>query len=94
MADQNPMGAERHPANRDAQIESAVLALLLDEHPAALTDAELALALVGERPEFTEADAIARAVRDLIGAGLLRRHGELIQPTRAAVRFERLQAHR
>jgi hypothetical protein len=29
-------------------------------------------------------------VRDLVGAGLLRRHGPFVLPTHAALRFDRL----
>lgn len=73
----------------DAAIESAVLRLLLDLHPTRLTLADLIRELGGADPGFAERDAIERAVRDLGGAGLLHR-GELLTPTRAALRFNEL----
>ena len=51
---------------------------------------EIALAL--DAKDFAEKDGIARAVRDLTGVGLLRVDGELVSPTRAALRFYALEA--
>jgi len=41
---------------------------------------------------FSETDALQRAVRELAGAGLLRRPGEdgFLRPTRAALRYYEL----
>ena len=45
-----------------------------------------------DRPdEFSVRDAINNAIRDLVGAGLLHRHGTFVFATRAAVRFEQLR---
>lgn len=74
----------------DAATEAAVLLRVLDLQPAQVSLAELSRDLHGERPRFEERDAIERAVRDLIAAGLLRRGGELVLPTRAALRFAEL----
>jgi hypothetical protein len=74
----------------DAAIRAAVLALLLDQHPAQLTLAELAREVAADPGDFAQRDAIARAVRDLVGAGLLHRHGEFAIPTRAAIHCDRL----
>jgi hypothetical protein len=74
----------------DAAIRAAVLALLLDQHPIQLTLAELAREVAADPADFAQRDAIARAVRDLVGAGLLHRHGEFAIPTRAAICCDRL----
>jgi hypothetical protein len=79
-------------ARKDAAIQSAVLALLLDQHPTQLTLAELAREVAADPGDFAQRDAIARAVRDLVGVGLLHRHGDFAIPTRAAVHFDRLES--
>jgi hypothetical protein len=62
--------------------QRAVLALVLDEHPDQLTTADL------ER----EVGTSEQAIQDLAVVGLLRRQGDSILPTRAALHFERLEA--
>lgn len=74
----------------DAATESAVLLLVLDLHPTLVSLAELSRELCGEQPRFEQRDAVERAVRDLAATGLLRRDGELVLPTRAALRFAEL----
>jgi hypothetical protein len=78
------------PAAEDAATESAVLQHILDLHPVLVTAAELEREVGGESPGFARRDAIERAVRDLIGVGLLHHHGDLVMPTRAALRFKEL----
>lgn len=78
------------PARQDDATESAVLCHVLELHPVLVTAAELMREVGGESPDFARTDAIERAVRDLIGVGLLHHHGELLMPTRAAVRFSEL----
>jgi hypothetical protein len=68
----------------DRDTEGQVLKFLLEEHPAQVTEAEVALALIGVSPVFAEGDAIQRALRELVGGGLAYRHGEFFLPTRAA----------
>ncbi|MBW8060315.1 MAG: hypothetical protein FVQ78_08325 [Solirubrobacterales bacterium] len=95
MAEINPTDcAERDPdtpAAQDAQAEHVVLAFLLEEHPSHLTIPELSRALNAYPNSFETNDAVERAVRELVGAGLLRCQGGDILPTRAALYFERLQ---
>ncbi len=96
MADSNPTDcAERSPfmpADQDAQAEQAVLAFLLDQHPAQLTIPEVSRALNAVPDSFSTFDAVERAIRELDGAGLLHCHGGFTVPTRAALYFARLWA--
>jgi hypothetical protein len=62
------------------------------EHPALLTGEELCRELLVDRQDFSQTDAHDRAVRDLIAAGLLRREGDSIIPTRAAVHFYKVHS--
>lgn len=78
------------PAAEDAATESAVLQQVLDLHPIQVTMAELLREVGGQFADFGERDAIERAVRDLVGSGLLHRNEEFILPSRAALRFNRL----
>ncbi len=80
------------PAEEDRQVESAVLALLLDEHPDRLTGDELILALGGASPGFDRQDEIERAVSALLRAGLLHEDGGFVVPSRPALYFHRLEA--
>jgi predicted transcriptional regulator len=95
MADQNPKGRASDdpssPAREDRRTESAVLALLLDEHPTRLTMDELTLVLHADPDRGDPGDAAQRAVRELVGAGLIHREGRFLTPTRAALYFLRLE---
>jgi hypothetical protein len=71
----------------DARTQRAVLSLVLAEHPAQLTIFELAREVSRD-----ESDAAERAIRDLVGVGLLRCEGASVLPTRAALHFDRLAA--
>jgi hypothetical protein len=74
----------------DQTMESAVLRQLLDLHPTRLTPEELAREFAANGGSFAERDAVERAVRDLVGAGLLHRGEDFVAPTRAALRFSEL----
>jgi hypothetical protein len=76
---------ESDPAQEDAQYERVVLMAVLETHPTQITEAELVREHAGG-PE--DCDAFGRAVRDLVGVGLLHRHGDFVLPTRAAVRVK------
>jgi hypothetical protein len=94
MADANTTDcAERGPATpaaQDAQAEHVVLAFLLDEHPAQLTIPEVSRALNAAPDSFSTEDAVERAIRELVGAGLLHCQRGFVLPTRAALYFARL----
>jgi predicted transcriptional regulator len=74
----------RSTAREDAAMESALLQYVLALHPAPITLEELARELGETR------DDIDRAVRDLVGTGLLNSSDALVLPSRAALRFDEL----
>lgn len=96
MAKQNPTGDgadERAPAAaQDLHDQGVVLTHLLALYPASLRVAELIAEVTAGSADFEPGDRFQRAVADLIGVGLLFEIGELIAPTRAAVRFNELAA--
>ncbi|HEU4737373.1 MAG TPA: hypothetical protein VFS48_10165 [Solirubrobacterales bacterium] len=83
----------RGPAAEDDVMEATVLQRLLCLHPTLVTPDELLRELVGE-PDFSQSDAIERAVTALLGAGLLHRAEGLLVPSRAALRFDELLSRR
>lgn len=80
----------RSTSTEDSAIESAVLQQVLALHPTAVTLAELTREIDGGEGGFAEGDAVERAVRDLVGAGLLHHSETFVLPTRAALRFDEL----
>lgn len=95
MATSNPTDRRQldpdSPAAEDRVVESAVLALVLEEHPTNLTIPELSLAINRDRDDFDEEDAVERAVRELVGAGLLHLVAGLLIPSRPALYLSRLE---
>lgn len=79
----NPRSTERE----DESTQSAVLSLVLNEHPAHLTICEITREVAED-----EGDGPERAIRDLVGVGLLRCEGASVLPTRAALHFDRLNS--
>ncbi len=77
-------------AASDARFEAAVLGQLIALHPVQLTFDELLLAVAVDPDDFAQRDAAERAVHELQAAGLLLRSGDLILPSRAALRFDEL----
>lgn len=84
------MDDSRSPSVHDTTIEAAVLRQLLALHPVQLTVGELAREIGGEAGDFAETDAVERAVRELVAAGLAHRNGEVVIPSRAALRLDEL----
>lgn len=95
MADPNPTSHPCKPpactTQEDAIVEAGVLSFVLHEHPDHLTIPELSLAMNSVPEDFVRADAIERAIRDLVGAGLLQIIGGLVLPTRPALHVFRLE---
>jgi predicted RNase H-like nuclease len=79
------------PATQDAKAERTVLAFLLNEHPNQLTVAEVSWVLDQGSTEFDREDAVERAIRELVGADLLRCSDGFVVPTRAALYFAQLE---
>ena len=67
----------------DADVQRAILVLVLGAHPMWRTIPELAR-------EIDSGDAVERAVRDLVGIGLLECRGVSVRPTPALIHFNRL----
>jgi hypothetical protein len=80
----------RSPVDEDATVEAAVLRQLLVLHPIQLTLGELVREIAGESGGFALKDAVERAVRELAAAGLANRSGDVVLPSRAALRFDEL----
>ena len=74
----------------DAIVQAAVLRQLLALHPIQLTLGELVREIAGGAGDFALTDAVERAVRELAAAGLVNRHGDVVLPSRAALRFDEL----
>jgi hypothetical protein len=95
MASQDPRDCASFgaisPADEDVFNERAVLFFVLGEHPNQVTAAEVLRALCPDLEDFKSADAVQRAIRDLVAAGLLRRQGEGVLPTRATICLRRLE---
>jgi hypothetical protein len=96
MAERNPRDRAQRgsasPAAEDRKLQRAVLAYVLDRHPAHLTFVELGREITSEDAEHDEADPFARAVRDLVLAGLLECPSAHVVPTRAALYFDALES--
>lgn len=84
---ESPAGTTTH---EDARDERSVLFRVLALYPALLTSEELVREVGAGAKGFEETDAIERAIRDLVGAGLLNRVAGMIAPTRAALVFNAL----
>jgi hypothetical protein len=80
-------GTTTHEDTRD---QRSVLFRVLALYPALLTTAELVREVGVGAEGFEETDDVERAIRDLVGAGLLNRIGGAISPTRAALVFNAL----
>jgi hypothetical protein len=78
------------PDKEDATLEAVVLRQLLALHPVQLTVGELVREIADEPKDFRLTDAVGRAVRDLTATGLVHRSGDVVLPSRAALRFDQL----
>jgi hypothetical protein len=96
MADANPTGREQRgplsPDPKDKKIERAALAFLIYRHPERLTISELSRILNKENDELDGEDTVERAVRKLVGAGLLECRDKFVLPTRAVLYFDALDS--
>jgi hemin uptake protein HemP len=90
QAEVDAQSHNRKPAEEEAQTESAVLQYVLSHHPTPIGFADLRREFAPASSDFSHSDALERAVRELTSAGLLQRNGELVLPTRAALRLDQL----
>jgi hypothetical protein len=72
------------PVRDDLRTQSGVLTLILSEHPTLLRLGDVVMEMSDSE------DAVTRAVRDLTAVGLLRREGDSVLATRAALTFDLL----
>jgi hypothetical protein len=79
------------PVGEDRKVERAVLSSLLGEYPARFTAPEICRAMAVGGADFEREDAVERAIRELVGAGLLECEGGFVVPTRAALYFDALE---
>jgi hypothetical protein len=95
MANRNPTDCgEFGPTDYVAetrQAERSVLSFLIDEHPSQLTIPEVARVFYAPPADFRKHDVVERAIRELVGAGLLHCEGAFLVPTRAALYFVGLE---
>ena len=82
---------ERSVADREDMAQQAVLAILLEAHPGQRSVEEVIREMTDRPDDFAARDTIDNAIRDLVGAGLLHRHGPFVFATHAAVRFDELR---
>lgn len=83
-------GSSRTNQAQDLYDQGVVLIHVLTIHPTYLRLMELAREITAGSADFAEADRIERAVRELTGVGLLFRAGDLVLPTRTALRFNEI----
>jgi len=86
-ADDQPVSSTAAEDDRD---QAAVLAYVLALHPTHLSPPDLVREVSAGAIEFAATDRVERAVRDLVGSGLLHDAAGLIVPTRAALRADAL----
>ncbi len=94
MAEENSMarGSSDCLSNeaQDLRDQGSALIHVLTLYPTHLRLSELIQEVSAGPADFAQRDAIERAVRDLIGVGLLFRSDGLVLPTRAALRFNEI----
>lgn len=83
----NGAHSRRSTHAQDTRDQAVVLTFVLTLNPKHLTIPDLARSLNTEPGDFKRPDAVERAVRDLVGVGLIQIDGGQVQPTAAALRF-------
>jgi hypothetical protein len=77
-------------AAQDLHDQGVVLIHVLTIYPTQLRLLELVREITAGSADFAEGDRVERAVRDLVGVGLLFRGDGLVLPTRAGLRFNEI----
>jgi predicted transcriptional regulator len=83
--------SEPSPLQQDRNVESAVLAIVIERHPGRVTVAEVVEEMMSVASTPGRAEAVERAVEELARVGLVQRSEALIEPTRAALRMVELE---
>ena len=83
-------GSSQSNNTRDIHDQGVVLIHVLTIYPTHLRLLELIREITAGSADFAEGDRIERAVRELIGFGLLFRCEGVVLPTRAALRFNEI----
>jgi hypothetical protein len=83
-------GSARSNAAQELHDQGVVLIHVLSIYPTHMRLLELIRELTDDSGDFSEGDRIEKAVRELIGVGLLFRCEGLVLPTRAALRFNQI----
>lgn len=77
--------SSRSPAERNLQLENALLMEIVTQHPGRLTQEEL-VTRMEDCPAGTDRIAILDSLQELKRSGLVRFNGEVVEPTFAALR--------
>lgn len=95
MAKRNPMDrdepARPELSRAERKLQRALLSYVLDLYPKRPTVVSAGHAIAGKDAEGDEANAFARALRDLALVGLIETRGGRVAPTPAALRFDALE---
>jgi hypothetical protein len=83
--------SEPSAVQQDRNVESAVLAIVIERHPARVAVADVVEEMTSVANPPGRAEAVERAIDELAGVGLLHRRGNLIEPTRASLRMVELE---
>ena len=85
-------GCDSPTEAEDVRDQGVVLIHVLTRHPALLMVPELVREVTAGSEEFAEGDNVERAIRDLVGYGLLHCPGGMVVPSPAALRFLKIIA--
>jgi len=79
------------PGDTDRKVEWTILGYLLDSDPDRFTIPQVSRTMNAGETGFDSEDAVERAIRQLVGAGLLHCSDGFVLPTEAALYFWQLE---
>jgi hypothetical protein len=83
---------DRSPVEReDDRAQQGVLGILLHIYPGQYSIEEVVREMTAEPDDVIARDRVENAIRELVAAGLVHRHGQFVFVTRAAVRSGELR---
>jgi hypothetical protein len=83
--------SEPSAVQQDRNVESAVLAIVIERHPTRVAVADVVEEMMSVANAPGRSEAVERSIDELARVGLLHRRGALIEPTRAALRMVELE---